>query len=246
MTRTHRRRHWILAAALLAALCALLTAQPALADTATFSNPNSSNAHALDEIYRAILGVTVTIFVLVGGWLVYSAIRFRARPGEVYPEPPQVHGSTRLEIGWTIVPVLILVGLSAFTFYKLPSVSDVPKGAMEISVTAQQYGFVYTYPNGKHPATTDTNTLVVPVGVPIHLSLQSKDVIHDWWVEQLGQKTDVIPGRTTHTWFSAERTGTYYGQCAEFCGPGHPTMLIIVKVLSKQDFDSYMASKAQA
>ncbi len=246
MTRTHRRRrHWFIAAALLAALTALLTAQPALADTATFNNPSSPNAHAVDEIYRAILGVTVTIFVLVGGWLVYSAIRFGERRGEVYPEPPQVHGSTRLEIGWTIVPVLILVGLCAFTFYKLPTVDDVPKHAMEIRVMAQQYSFVYTYPNGKHPASADTNTLVVPVDVPVHLSLQSRDVIHDWWVEELGQKTDVIPGTTTHTWFRADRIGTYVGQCAEFCGPGHPTMLITVKVVSQEDFRSYMADKAQ-
>jgi cytochrome c oxidase subunit II len=245
VTATHRRRHWILAAALLAVLTATVTAQPAFADTATFSNPSSPNAHALDEIYRAILGVTVTIFVLVGGWLVYSAIRFRERPGENLPEPPQVHGSTRLEIGWTIVPILILVGLSAFTFYKLPSVSDVPKNAMEISVMAQQYSFTYTYPGGKHPASADANTLVVPVGVPIHLSLQSKDVIHDWWVEPLGQKTDVIPGRTTHTWFRADKTGTFVGQCAEFCGPGHATMLIKVKVVSQADFDAYLADKAQ-
>jgi cytochrome c oxidase subunit 2 len=245
VTRPYRRRHWFVAAALLAALVALLTATPALADTATFDNPSSPNAHAIDEIYRAILGVTVTIFVLVGGWLVYSAIRFREHPGETHPEPPQMHGSTRLEIGWTIVPLLILVGLSAFTFAKLPTVKDVPKGALEIKVTAQQYSFAYTYPDGKHPAASDINTLVVPVGVPIHLSLQSNDVIHDWWVEQLGQKTDVIPGRTTHTWFRADATGSYVGQCAEFCGPGHPTMLITVKVVSQEDFDTYMADKAQ-
>jgi cytochrome c oxidase subunit 2 len=245
VTRTPRRRTRFIVAALLAALAALLMAQPAFADTATFKDPSSPNAHAVDELYRAVLGVTVTIFVLVGGWLVYSAIRFRERRGELLPEPPQVHGSTRLEIGWTIVPVLILVGLSAFTFYKLPSVTDVPKGAMEIKVMAQQYSFTYTYPNGKHPAGTDANTLVVPVGVPVHLSLQSKDVIHDWWVEELGQKTDVFPGTTTHTWFRADRAGTYLGQCAEFCGPGHAGMLIIVKAVSQEDFQTYMTDKAQ-
>jgi cytochrome c oxidase subunit 2 len=243
VTRTHRRRHWFVAAALLAALVALLTAAPALADTATLNNPSSSNAHAIDEIYRAILGVTVTIFVLVGGWLVYSAIRFRERPGESYPEPPQMHGSTRLEIGWTIVPVLILVGLCAFTFYKLPTVQDVPKNAYEVKVMAQQYGWTFTYPDGKHP--TAPNTLVIPAGTPIHLSLTSKDVIHDFWVEELAQKQDVFPNKTTHTWFDAHRAGTYEGQCAEFCGPGHAGMLIIVKVVSQADFDSYMTDKAQ-
>ncbi len=240
MTRSHRR--WFLVAAPLWVLVTLATAAPALAGTATLNDPESPNAQAIDSIYRAVLGVTITIFVLVGGWLVYSAIRFRERPGRTYPDPPQVRGSTQLEIGWTIVPILILVGLSAFTFYKLPDVKDVPKGAMQVKVLAQQYGWTFTYPNGKHPA--GPNTLVVPVGVPVHLNMRSKDVIHDFWVEQLGQKQDVFPNKTTHTWFEAHRTGTYRGQCAEFCGPGHATMTINVRVLSKEEFSTYMSQKA--
>ena len=132
-----------------------------------------------------------------------------------------MHGSTRLEIGWTIVPVLILVGLSAFTFYKLPTVQDVPAGALEVQVLAQQYSWTFTYPDGSHPNAKDVNTLVVPAGRAVHLSLRSTDVIHDCWIEQLGQKTDVFPDRTTHDWFRADRVGTYTGQCAEFCGPGN-------------------------
>ena len=213
-----------------------------MAGTATLNNPESPNAQSIDSLYRAVLGVTVTVFVLVGGWLVYSAIRFRERPGRTYPDPPQVRGSTQLEIGWTIVPVLILVGLSAFTFYKLPDVKDVPKGAMEVRVLAQQYGWTFTYPNGKHPV--GANTLVVPVDTPIHLNMRSKDVIHDFWVEQLGQKQDVFPNKTTHTWFEARNVGKYQGQCAEFCGAGHATMTISVRVLSKEDFITYMAHKA--
>ena len=213
-----------------------------MAGTATLNQPESPNAQAIDSIYRAVLGVTVTTFVLVGGWLVYSAIRFRERPGRTYPDPPQVRGSSQLEIGWTIVPVLILVGLSAFTFYKLPDVKDVPKGAMEVKVLAQQYGWTFTYPNGKHPV--GANTLVVPVDTPIHLNMRSKDVIHDFWVEQLGQKQDVFPNKTTHTWFEAHDVGKYEGQCAEFCGSGHATMTISVRVLSKEEFSSYMAQKA--
>ena len=228
---------------MLGTLASLLAAAPALADTATLNNPNSPNAGAIDEIYRAVLGITITIFVLVGGWLIYSAIRFRERPGHEYPDPPQVRGSTRLEIGWTIVPVLILVGLCAFTFYKLPTVQDVPKSAYQVRVVAQQYGWTFTYPNGTHP--TEPNTLVVPASTPIHLSLTSKDVIHDFWVEQLGQKTDVFPDRVTHTWFQADQTGVYTGQCAEFCGSGHSGMTITVKVLSKTDFASYLEDKAK-
>ena len=241
MTRSHRRR-WFLAAAPLWVLATLATAGPALAGTATLNQPQSPNSQAIDSIYRAVLGVTVTIFVLVGGWLVYSAIRFRERPGRTYPDPPQVRGSKQLEIGWTVVPVLILVGLSAFTFYKLPDVEDVPNGAMEVNVLAQQYGWTFTYPDGKHPA--GTNTLVVPVDTPIHLNMRSKDVIHDFWVEPLGQKQDVFPNKTTHTWFEARKVGKYQGQCAEFCGSGHATMTISVRVLSKEEFSSYMSQKA--
>jgi cytochrome c oxidase subunit 2 len=241
VTRPHRRR-WFLAAALLGLLATLVTAAPAMAGTATFNEPVSPNAEAIDSTYRAVLGVTVTIFVLVGGWLVYSAIRFRERPGRTYPEPLQVRGSTQLEIGWTIVPVLILVGLSAFTFYKLPDVKDVPKNAMQVKVLAQQYGWTFTYPNGKHPV--GANTLVVPVDTPVRLSMRSKDVIHDWWVEQLAQKMDVFPNKTTHTWFQATRVGKYQGQCAEFCGPGHATMTITVRVVPKEEFSSYMSQKA--
>jgi cytochrome c oxidase subunit 2 len=242
VTRAIRRRCWFFAAALLGSGAALVTAAPAMAGTATFNQPVSPNAGAIDTTYRAVLGVTVTIFVLVGGWLVYSAIRFRERPGRVYPTPPQVRGSTRLEVGWTVVPILILVGLSAFTFYKLPKVEDVPKGAMQIKVLAQQYGWTFTYTNGKHPA--GPNTLVVPVDTPVHLNMRSKDVIHDFWVEQLAQKQDVFPNKATHTWFDATRTGSFRGQCAEFCGSGHATMTILVRVLSKQDYQQYMDTKA--
>jgi cytochrome c oxidase subunit II len=235
----------VFAVVTLLALAALVAAQPAFADTATFNEPVSPSAERMDEVYRAILGVTVTIFVLVGGWLVYSAIRFRERPGQAdLPEPPQLHGSTRLEIGWTVVPVLILVGLSAFTFVKLPDVYEQPKGGLEIKVLAQQYGWTYTYPDGKHPAQGDSNTLVVPEDTNVKLTLTSKDVIHDWWVPELAPKVDVIPGQDTQTWFNANRTGTFKGQCAEFCGPGHATMIILVKVLPKQEFETYMNEKA--
>jgi len=102
-----------LAAAVTAVVAPLALAPAALADTATPENPVGPASHAIDNIYRAVIGTTMVIFILVGGWLVYSAIRFRARPGRPV-DPPQVHGSSRLEWGWTIVPVLILIGLIPF------------------------------------------------------------------------------------------------------------------------------------
>ena len=240
MTVAHRLR--TLVAAVTAVVAPLALAPAAIADTATPENPVGPASHAIDNIYRAVIGTTMVIFILVGGWLVYSAIRFRARPGRPI-DPPQVHGSSRLEWGWTIVPVLILVGLAGYTFHKLPDVKDAPSDALVVNVVAQQFQFSYTYganagaAEGKAPS--DAATLVVPENTAVKLEVRAKDVDHDWWVPSLGPKVDAIPGQTTTTWFRADHIGTYHGQCAEFCGVGHATMLITVKVVSPDDWQSY-------
>jgi len=236
--RTRRRLLGMLTAILAATLTSLLFAGSALADTATPEEPVSPNATAIDDIYLVILGATITIFVLVGGFLLYSAIRFRERPGD--PDPPQTHGSTKLELGWTIVPILIVLGIAGYTLYKLPNVDDTPNDAMKVHVLAQQFAWSFEYPDGVKPKSTAANTLFVPAGKAVELEINSKDVIHDWWVPELGQKVDAIPGKTTTTWFKPAEPGTYEGQCAEFCGPGHATMTITVKVLSEEKFNQIM------
>ena len=203
--RTRRRLLGMLTAILAATLTSLLLAGSALADTATPEEPVSPNATAIDDIYLVILGATITIFVLVGGFLLYSSIRFRERPGD--PDPPQTHGSTRLELGWTIVPILIVLGIAGYTLYKLPSVDDTPDDAMKVHVLAQQFTWSFEYPDGMKPKSTAANTLFVPEGKAVELEINSKDVIHDWWVPELGQKVDAIPGRTTTTWFKADAAG---------------------------------------
>ena len=240
MTVAHRLRTLV---ALVTALAVPLVLAPgALADTATPEAPAGPASDAIDNIYRAVIGTTMVIFILVGGWLVYSAIRFRARPGRPI-DPPQVHGSSRLEWGWTIVPVLILIGLAGYTFHKLPDVKGAPSDSMVVNVTAQQFAFSYTYgansgaAQGKAPSTA--TTLVVPEDTPVKLLVHAKDVVHDWWVPALGPKIDAIPGQSTTTWFESTRTGTFHGQCAEFCGVGHATMLITVKVVSAADWETY-------
>jgi len=232
---TRSRSQRTLFATLSAILLPFVFPATTLADLATPETPNSPNAAAIDDVYYAILGVTVTVFVLVGGWLLYSAIRFRARPGDPI-EPPQIHGSTRLEIGWTIVPILILVGLAGYTLAKMPDMQDVPNHARVVKVVGFQFGWEFTGENGFKLPKAAANTLVVPVDTPIKLQLTSKDVIHDWWVPELGQKKDMWPGSITDTWIRARRTGTYTGQCSEFCGAWHPDMTITVRVVTKEQF----------
>ncbi len=133
---------------------------PAWANTATPNAPESPNAESISSLYFGVLGVCLTIFVLVGGWLLYTAVRFRERRGDTH-EPPQTHGSTRLEIGWTIVPALIVIGILVFTLIKIPSAEKISSNAMNVNVVAQQYSFTYTYPSGK---TAPGGILVLPVG----------------------------------------------------------------------------------
>ena len=230
-------------AAFTAVVMLALQAAPALADTATFEQPAGPAASAIDHVYRAVLGVTVTIFVLVGGWLLYSALRFRVRRGEPNIEPPQVRGSTRLEIGWTLAPVLVLAALAGYTIDNIPAVKDAPSDAMVVSVLAQQWSFSYVYGanSGISGKAAIGTTLVVPENTAVKLEVKSKDVDHDWWVPALGPKIDAIPGQTNSTWFKATRTGTFKGQCAEFCGLGHATMLITVKVVTPAEWSTYTA-----
>ena len=246
MISTLTRRTRSLAAITGVTLAQLLLAAPALADTATPEPPASPPARAMDDVFLVILGVTITIFILVGGWLLYSAIRFRERPENAHIEPPQMHGSTKLEIGWTIVPVLIVLGLAGYTATKMPDTTDAPANSMVIHIQAQQFSWTVDYPGGrKAPAEDATKyTLIAPVNVPVKLELTSKDVIHDWWVPELGAKVDVFPDRTTTTWFRAEHTGLYRGQCAEFCGSGHSTMLINVLVVPLDRFNQMMTGGA--
>jgi cytochrome c oxidase subunit 2 len=245
---TLRLRPLALAAFTAVTLVAVFGAAPAVADTATFQHPAGPASSAMDHIYRAVLGVTVTIFVLVGGWLLYSALRFRARPGDPKVEPPQMHGSTRLEIGWTVAPVLVLVALGAYTLDHIDTVDNAPAGSMVVNVTARQFSFSYVYGAnsgivGRSPSGV---ALVVPERTPVTLKVRSVDVDHDWWVPALGPKIDAIPGQTNSTWFEADKTGTFTGQCAEFCGLGHATMTITVKVVSKADWFSYQAKLHKA
>jgi len=238
------RQRLLVLAAFTAVMMLAFGAAPAGADTATFQHPAGPASHAMDDIYRAVLGVTVTIFVLVGGWLLYSALRFRVRPGDPDIEPPQVHGSTRLELAWTLAPVLVLVALSAYTLDHVGTVKDAPSNSMIVNVKAQQFSFTYLYgahsgASGKAPSTP--STLVVPVDTPVKIYVRSIDVNHDWWVPALGPKIDAIPGQTNTDWFQANETGTFKGQCAEFCGIGHATMTITVKVVSRSDWNAYTA-----
>jgi cytochrome c oxidase subunit 2 len=204
--------------------------------------PASPNASGIADAYWLIFGFTAFIFVLVEGALVWFVIRYRRRGRPREAEGSQVHGSTRLEVIWTVVPVLILAVIAAFVFYKLPGIKDVPSASagnsLTIKVRGQQFYWQFEYPDGQ----ISVDHMVVPVGEVVRLEVTSPDVAHSWWIPQLGGKIDAIPGRTNTTWFQGDKQGVYSGQCAEFCGIQHTSMHADVAVVSRAAYEEFLAA----
>ena len=222
---------------------------PALAGNGGFAPvaPESPNAERITTTFWVILAFTGFIFVLVEGALIYFIIRYRRRGRPVTTEGPQIRGHDRLEIAWTVAPVVILAIIGAVVFYELPGIQDVPSAAaagerLEVRVEGRQFYWNFHYPNG----VIAVDRLRVPVNrvVRLEVTAPTHDVIHSWWVPALGGKIDAIPGKPNETWFQAERPGLFKGQCAELCGVQHAAMLNAVEVLPGDEFDRWLEEQA--
>ena len=183
------------------------------------ATPHSPNAQRINDSYLWISIFTGAIFVLVEGALILFIVKYRRRGRPRSQEGPQIHGATRLELIWTAIPVVILAVIAAFIFYKLPGIQDVPSakaegGPLVVRVDAHQFYWQFTYPDGQ----ISIDELHAPLNRTVRVDITSQDVDHSWWIPELGGKFDAIPGHMTHTWFKADRAGTYRGQCGEFCG----------------------------
>jgi cytochrome c oxidase subunit 2 len=229
-----------------AVLVALATAGVAAAANGGFTpvQPESPNASHTQTAYYLILGFTSAIFVLVESLLVVFVWKYRSRGRARAVEGAQVHGHTRLELIWTAFPVLILAVIAAFVFYELPSVDSAPAAAdpVHITVEGHQYYWQFDYPNGAR----SIGKLVVPAGEVVDLKVVSPDVIHSWWIPALGGKVQAIPGRVNHTWFRADRAGTFSGQCAELCGVFHASMLATVAAKPSSVYHAFITQIAPA
>jgi cytochrome c oxidase subunit II len=234
------------------ALGALASAAPALADNAGLTpvDPKSPNAEAINDTYYLLLGVTGVVFFAVEIALVVFLIRYRRRNRPVDAEGPQIHGNTRLEVMWTIVPVCLVAIVVAFVFYKLPAVTDVTRAASEpaddpnlvINVEGRRFYWEFRYPDGR----ITYDTMVVPVDRTVELNVTAPDfdVIHSWWIPALGGKIDAIPGKLNHTWFRAESSGDFEGNCTEFCGLQHAEMTMIVRAVDAGAFEAELTRLA--
>jgi cytochrome c oxidase subunit 2 len=192
--------------------------------------PVSPNGQRITNAYWLILAITGAVFLIVEGTLLAFVIRYRRRGRRRDEEPEQIHGETRIEVAWTVVPVVLLAVVVGFVFYKLPGIKNTPAASAaeqtNVKVEAYQFYWLFTYPSGRQ----SVNVLTVPKDRVVTLDVTSADVAHSWWVPAFGGKIDAIPGKTNHTWFQAQKAGIYPIRCAEFCGIQHTAMRGFVNV----------------
>jgi len=222
------------------------------------------------NLHMLILWICVAIAVVVFGAMIYSLIKFRKSKG-AEADKTLVH-STKVEIIWTVIPIMILVGMAVPIARTLVEIEDMSGVDLNIKVTGYQWKWEYEYlghnvsffstlkrdsdaarqlGSGIDPNTVPNylldvdNHLVIPAGQKVQFLLTAQDVIHAWWVPALGMKKDAIPGYINHIWVQveADKVGTYRGQCAELCGRDHGFMPIVVEVKSPAEFDEWLRAK---
>jgi cytochrome c oxidase subunit 2 len=244
------RRKLLLASLSLLALATVLTGS-AMAGNGGIAPPaETPQAGRIKDLYWIVLGIAAVIFVLVEGALILFVVQYRNRGRQLTDEGPQIRGHTRLELIWTAIPVLILVAIMGFVFYKLPGIKDIPDATaagekLTVQVEGRQFYWRFTYPNGA----VSVNELRLPAGRPVELvvTAPANDVIHSWWIPALAGKMDAIPGKVNHLDFVAPSSpGVYQGQCAEFCGLQHALMLARARIVTGGEFDAWVSARLRA
>ncbi len=221
------------------------------------ATPIMHQVTAFNSFVTAIITV-IAVFVLV--LLVYVMVRFNERRN---PTPSRTSHNTVLEVVWTVAPILILVVIAIPSFRLLFAQYALPPADVTIKATGNQWYWTYEYPDagamtfdsvmvadkdlkpGQPRLLTVDNPVVVPVNKNVHVLVTAADVIHDWAVPSFGIKLDAVPGRVLTTWFRAEKTGVFYGQCSELCGKLHAFMPIEVRVVSEEDYAKWLEQAKQ-
>jgi cytochrome c oxidase subunit II len=240
-----RRRSLILAASL--ALAAVAVGIVLSFVIHWFPPAASTQAHNTDRLYHVLVIASIPIFVLVVTVIIYSVWQFRMRPGEELKDGPPIHGNTRLEVFWTALPTVLLLGLVGYSFAVLHENEKKGANEIQIDVTAQQFVWTYQYP----PALTggpalSSYQLYVPDGRSVLFNIRSKDVIHAFWIPAFRIQEDAVPGITTKWRATPDRLGSYPVVCNLLCGLGHSLMRSTIHVVSQQRFNEWIASQRGA
>ena len=201
-------------------------------------DPAGKEAQRIDFVYWFTTVIAIAVFSVVASVIVFSIWKFRARPDDDSDGPP-IHGHTGLEIFWTAIPAVLVTAISIVSAVVLAQNSNAGSDPVRISVLARQFAWEFTYPNGK-----SYGFLEVPLGRKTQLDITSTDVIHSFWVPQLSQKQDAVPGQHNKIVITPIETGTFPVICTELCGLGHSLMRSHVTIVSQADFTKFLKGGA--
>jgi cytochrome c oxidase subunit 2 len=208
--------------------------------TSNALDPQSPLARAIYHLGIVSGIIFLLIFLTVTGGIIYAICRFRGRAGE--PEPSQFAGSEKVEIIWTAVPFLIVVFLFVLTLRGMNQADPPPAPSPDLVVIGHQFWWEAQYPRS---GAVTANEIHIPVGKAVAVRLDSKDVLHEFWVPQLTRKMSTVPGQPNNIWIQADKPGTYIGQCSEFCGTQHAWMRILVIADEPSKFEEWQEAQLQ-
>jgi cytochrome c oxidase subunit 2 len=209
-------------------------------------DPKGDFAELVDAVFMKTVWWATAIFILVEAALLYAIFKFRGKPND--PEPKQVHGSTIVEIIWTVIPAAVLAFVAVPTVQTIFKTAEIPASSpdgqkpLTVEVIGHQWWWEFRYPE---LGIITANELRVPVGRTVDIRMKTVDVLHSFWIPQLAGKRDLFPNRETRLWFTAKEAGEYPGACAEFCGLQHGKMLFYVMADAPADFDAWVARRMQ-
>ena len=263
------RAPWLLGG--LSGTLAWLAGSPAWADyKLNMPEGVTTTSHEIYDLHMLVFWVCTVIAIGVYGAMVYAIVKFRKSAGA---KPAKFSHNTTIEVVWTVIPAVILIALAIPAAETLVRMHDTRNAQLTIKVTGYQWRWQYDYiddgvkffsvldrksnaarqlHSGIDPNTVENYLLevdkpmVVPVNTKVRLLVTGADVIHSWWVPDFAVKQDAVPGYINEVWFTAREEGTYRGQCAELCGMDHGFMPIVVRVLSRTEYDTWLASQKPA
>jgi cytochrome c oxidase subunit 2 len=200
-----------------------------------FSSNLSNWSQGVNNAFIFILSIIIFFLVALTAVLIFFIFRYREKRN---PVATPMHGNTTLEIIWTVIPLILVLGMFYYGWIGWkPMESNAPKGSLPIEITARMWKWAFKYENGVR-----LDTLIVPAGKPVSLTMNSMDVIHSFYIPAFRLKKDIIPGKVRKAWFIANSPGTYDLFCAEYCGLDHSSMITAVKVYPQAEFDKWYAA----